>query len=84
MVNSLIVMTVIISLFVFICPRFIWCLIDRRNIRKNRNINTNINSNINDNLDPFIIILEGEIVNNYEYEGFNEDDIRNVTRGIVI
>jgi len=80
MVNSLIVMTVIISLFVFICPRFIWCLLDRRNIRKNRNINANINSN----LDPFVIIVEGEIVNDYEYEGFNEDDIRNVTRGIVI
>ena len=80
MVNSLIVMTVIISLFVFICPRFIWCLIDRRNIRKNRNINANINPN----LDPFVIIVEGEIVNDYEYEGFNEDDIRNVTRGIVI
>ena len=80
MVNSLIVMTVIISLFVFICPRFIWCLIDKRNIRKNRNINDNINSN----LDPFVIIVEGEIINDYEYEGFDEDDIRNVTRGIVI
>ena len=80
MVNSLIVMTVIISLFVFICPRFIWCLIDKRNIRKNRNINANINPN----LDPFVIIVEGEIINDYEYEGLNEDDIRNVTRGIVI
>ena len=80
MVNSLIVVTVTLSLLIFICPRFIWCLIDRRNIRKNRNINANINSN----LDPFVIIVEGEIVNDYEYEGFNEDDIRNVTRGIVI
>ena len=80
MVNSLIVMTVIISLFVFICPRFIWCLIDKRNIRKNRNINANINPN----LDPFVIIVEGEIINDYEYEGLNEDDIRNVSRGIVI
>ena len=80
MVNSLIVVTVTLSLLIFICPRFIWCLIDRRNIRKNRNINANINPN----LDPFVIIVEGEIVNDYEYEGFNEDDIRNVTRGIVI
>ena len=80
MVNSLIVVTVTLSLLIFICPRFIWCLIDRRNIRKNRNINANINSN----LDPFVIIVEGEIINDYEYEGFNEDDIRNVTRGIVI
>jgi hypothetical protein len=80
MVNSLIVVTVTLSLLIFICPRFIWCLIDRRNIRKNRNINANINSN----LDPFVIIVEGEIINDYEYEGFDEDDIRNVTRGIVI
>ena len=76
MVNSLIVMTVTLSLLIFICPRFIWCLIDRRNIRRNRNINAN--------LDPFVIIVEGEIINDYEYEGFDEDDIRNVTRGIVI
>jgi len=80
MVNSLIVVTVTLSLLIFICPRFIWCLIDRRNIRKNRNINANINPN----LDPFVIIVEGEIINDYEYEGLNEDDIRNVTRGIVI
>ena len=76
MVNSLIVVTVTLSLLIFICPRFIWCLIDRRNIRRNRNMNSNA--------DPFVIIVEGEIINDYEYEGFNEDDIRNVTRGIVI
>ena len=76
MVNSLIVMTVTLSLLIFICPRFIWCLIDRRNIRRNRNMNSNA--------DPFVIIVEGEIINDYEYEGFDEDDIRNVTRGIVI
>ena len=76
MVNSLIVMTVTLSLLIFICPRFIWCLIDRRNIRRNRNMNSNV--------DPFVIIVEGEIINDYEYEGFDEDDIRNVTRGIII
>jgi hypothetical protein len=76
MVDPLIILTIIISLLIFICPRFIWCLIDRRNMRKNRNINSDI--------DPFVIIVEGEIINDYEYEGLNEDDIRNVTRGIVI
>lgn len=76
MVDPLIVVTVTLSLLIFICPRFIWCLIDRRNIRRNRNMNSNA--------DPFVIIVEGEIINDYEYEGFDEDDIRNVTRGIVI
>ena len=76
MVDPLIVVTVTLSLLIFICPRFIWCLIDRRNIRRNRNMNSNA--------DPFVIIVEGEIINDYEYEGLNEDDIRNVTRGIVI
>ena len=60
MVNSLIVMTVTLSLLIFICPRFIWCLIDRRNIRRNRNMNSNV--------DPFVIIVEGEIINDYEYK----------------
>tara|TARA_B100000900_G_scaffold190911_1_gene161646 strand:+ start:2722 stop:2952 length:231 start_codon:yes stop_codon:yes gene_type:complete len=76
MVDPLIVVTVTLSLLIFICPRFIWCLIDRRNIRRNRNMNSNA--------DPFVIIVEGEIINDYEYEGFDEDDIRNVSRGIVI
>ena len=76
MVDPLIVVTVTLSLLIFICPRFIWCLIDRRNIRRNRNMNSNA--------DPFVIIVEGEIINDYEYEGLNEDDIRNVSRGIVI
>ena len=60
MVNSLIVVTVTLSLLIFICPRFIWCLIDRRNIRRNRNMNSNV--------DPFVIIVEGEIINDYEYK----------------
>ena len=76
MVDPLIVVIVTLSLLIFICPRFIWCLIDRRNIRRNRNTNSNA--------DPFVIIVEGEIINDYEYEGLNEDDIRNVNRGIVI
>ena len=84
MVNPLIILTIIISLLILSAPRFIYCYIDIKNRRKNRNINTNINSNINANLDPFVIIVEGEIINDYEYEGLNEDDIRNVSRGIVI
>ena len=76
MVDPLIIVTIIISLLILSAPRFIYCYIDIKNRRKNININTNT--------DPFVIIVEGEIINDYEYEGFNEDDIRNVTRGIVI
>ena len=76
MVDPLIILTIIISLLILSAPRFIYCYIDIKNRRKNRNINVNI--------DPFVIIVEGEIINDYEYEGFNEDDIRNVSRGIVI
>ena len=76
MVDPLIIITIILSLLILSAPRFIYCLIDIRNRRKNRNMNANI--------DPFVIIVEGEIINDYEYEGFDEDDIRNITRGIVI
>jgi len=76
MVDPLIILTIIISLLILSAPRFIYCYIDIKNRRKNININTNT--------DPFVIIVEGEIINDYEYEGLNEDDIRNVTRGIVI
>jgi len=76
MVDPLIILTIIISLLILSAPRFIYCYIDIKNRRKNININANT--------DPFVIIVEGEIINDYEYEGFNEDDIRNVTRGIVI
>ena len=80
MVNPLIILTIIISLLILSAPRFIYCYIDIKNRRKNKNKNININANT----DPFVIIVEGEIINDYEYEGFNEDNIRNVTRGIVI
>ena len=76
MVEPLIILTIIISLLILSAPRFIYCYIDIKNRRKNININANT--------DPFVIIVEGEIINDYEYEGFNEDDIRNVSRGIVI
>jgi len=76
MVDPLIILTIIISLLILSAPRFIYCYIDIKNRRKNININANT--------DPFVIIVEGEIINDYEYEGFNEDDIRNVSRGIVI
>ena len=76
MVDPLIILTIIISLLILSAPRFIYCYIDIKNRRKNININANT--------DPFVIIVEGEIINDYEYEGLNEDDIRNVTRGIVI
>ena len=76
MVDPPIILTIIISLLILSAPRFIYCYIDIKNRRKNININANT--------DPFVIIVEGEIINDYEYEGFNEDDIRNVSRGIVI
>ena len=76
MVDPLIILTIIISLLILSAPRFIYCYIDIKNRRKNININANT--------DPFVIIVEGEIINDYEYEGLNEDDIRNVSRGIVI